>query len=449
MESMMDIMGLALKGDSVERLSSQMHESQSATRKGLESALPLSMAGLASQFSSEQKASELLGTLKGGDFPHVEASELGSLVRDPAATHRLTQSSSGFLGRLFGGKLDGILDSLAGTSGVSRSSATTLLGIAAPIVLGALQRESQSRSLDARGLSRLLSEEGRKASGLLPSGLSALFGRTEEAAKAHGQKVFYSERAFETHAYDTPEIVPPAPVPPPLPGEVRRTPELTRRTAVAPERRSSGLWWLLLPIALFGLFSLMRMGRDRPERPVRTVVTAPPSLPVAPTSLPVAPPTELQRPEAVQRPQVEEAIEVREAVQTPPAPSVHAVAPVAPVAEPPAPAAEPVAARLEPETRVVHFETSSSRPLNRPVLHQVVATLTQHPEAKVRLRGYADPRGDQVMNQELSESRANAVREYLMSHGIAAERIEMVGRGVANPQNTNAGSRRVEVIIER
>src|SRR4051812_41097350 len=119
MESIMDIMGLAWKGDSVERLSSQIHESQTATRKGLESAVPLSMAGLASLFSSEQKASELLGTFRGGNFPHLDASEIGTLVKDPEATSKLTQSSSGFLSRIFGNKLDGILDSLAGASGVS------------------------------------------------------------------------------------------------------------------------------------------------------------------------------------------------------------------------------------------------------------------------------------------------------------------------------------------
>jgi|GEM_PF-1298477 len=425
MESMMDIMGLALKGDSVERLSSQIHESQSATRKGLQSALPLSMAGLASLFSSEQKASELLGTFRGGNFPHVDVSEIGRIVSDPAATTELTQSSRSLLSRLFGGKLDGVLDSLSGASGVSRSSATTLLGIAAPLVLGAIQKESQARALDARGLSRLLSEEGKKATGLLPSSLTGIFGHSEEA-HAHGQRVTYTAKAFETHAYDTPAIAPPAPVPPPLP-EVRRAPEVVRVTEVAEPRRASGLWWLLVPLALLALWGTMRMGRHPMERPTRTVVTAP-SRAAAPPAPPIA----------VERPKVEESAEA-------PADRAHVEAPAA---VPPAHAAEPVTARVEPERHVVHFETSSSEPLNRPELYAAVAALTEHPDARARLRGYADPRGDQAMNQALSDSRAAAVKSYLVRHGIAADRIDTAGHGAEDTLITNADSRRVEILIE-
>jgi outer membrane protein OmpA-like peptidoglycan-associated protein len=316
-------------------------------------------------------------------------------------------------------------------------------------VLGALHKESQERSLDARGLSRLLSEEGQKAKGLLPAGLSSLFARSApaEIVPSHARRVTYAEKAFETHSYETPETAPmPAMAPPPLPTEIRRIQEARAPEVVAePERRSSGLWWLLLPLALLGIFALMRMGKREPEPATRAPVVAAPRVTVPEvveprTTAPAVAP-------AVERPQVE--VQPPAAVTPPPRPVAPAIPAPATMEGAPAVTAEPVTARVEPVVSVVHFATSSDDPLNRGVMRKVVATLTEHPDARVRVRGYADPRGDQAMNQALSEARANSVRAYLISHGVSADRIDMVGRGTEDQLDSDADSRRVELIVER
>ena len=49
---------------------------------------------------------------------------------------------------------------------------------------------------------------------------------------------------------------------------------------------------------------------------------------------------------------------------------------------------------------------------------------------KFTIEGHADPRGNDDANMKLSQSRADSVREYLLgSHGLAAERINAVGKG--------------------
>lgn len=49
---------------------------------------------------------------------------------------------------------------------------------------------------------------------------------------------------------------------------------------------------------------------------------------------------------------------------------------------------------------------------------------------KFTIEGHADPRGGEELNMRLSQSRAESVRGYLTaSHGLAAERINAVGRG--------------------
>jgi len=84
-------------------------------------------------------------------------------------------------------------------------------------------------------------------------------------------------------------------------------------------------------------------------------------------------------------------------------------------------------------------------------LHEVAPVLRDNPDAPVVVAGYTDSTGDPVYNQQLSQKRATAVRDYLVGQGIAAERIEIAGYADARPVASNdtlAGrksNRRVEI----
>jgi len=77
----------------------------------------------------------------------------------------------------------------------------------------------------------------------------------------------------------------------------------------------------------------------------------------------------------------------------------------------------------------------------------------QHEGVAVRITGHTDDIGSERDNQILSEGRANAVRDALISRGIAATRIEAVGKGENEPIADNATeegrakNRRVEFMI--
>ena len=51
----------------------------------------------------------------------------------------------------------------------------------------------------------------------------------------------------------------------------------------------------------------------------------------------------------------------------------------------------------------------------------------------VLVTGHTDPIGSQAYNQKLSERRANAVRDYLVSKGVAKDKIETLGMGKTQP----------------
>lgn len=103
-------------------------------------------------------------------------------------------------------------------------------------------------------------------------------------------------------------------------------------------------------------------------------------------------------------------------------------------------------------TQSVQFETDSTRllPASLPVLDQVANILKENPAYHLRIKGHTDDVGEAQKNQLLSENRAKACYEYLVSAGIAAERISFAGFGetmpIADNKKTSGRSknRRVE-----
>jgi hypothetical protein len=91
----------------------------------------------------------------------------------------LIDSGRGLLGSLFGaGKVDGLAGAIGRSGGINQSSAGSLLGALAPLVLGAFGREQRSQGLDAQGLARLLTSQKDSIVQALPAGLASTLGST-------------------------------------------------------------------------------------------------------------------------------------------------------------------------------------------------------------------------------------------------------------------------------
>lgn len=69
----------------------------------------------------------------------------------------------------------------------------------------------------------------------------------------------------------------------------------------------------------------------------------------------------------------------------------------------------------------------------QPVLDQQAAWLQRYSAVKVRIEGNCDERGTREYNLALGARRANSVREYLTSRGVAPSRIETVSYGKERP----------------
>jgi outer membrane protein OmpA-like peptidoglycan-associated protein len=88
-------------------------------------------------------------------------------------------------------------------------------------------------------------------------------------------------------------------------------------------------------------------------------------------------------------------------------------------------------------------------------LSEVADALTKEDNlSKIVVEGYTDSQGGASFNQDLSQRRAQSVRDYLVTRGMASDRITSQGFGLNNPIADNstaegrANNRRVEIVVQ-
>ena len=90
--------------------------------------------------------------------------------------------------------------------------------------------------------------------------------------------------------------------------------------------------------------------------------------------------------------------------------------------------------------RGINFESGRAEltPDSYPVLDQVIASMNAYPEARLEIRGHTDAQGPASFNLELSQKRAESVRQYLIKGGIDPSRVTAIGIGEEEPTASNA-----------
>jgi outer membrane protein OmpA-like peptidoglycan-associated protein len=89
------------------------------------------------------------------------------------------------------------------------------------------------------------------------------------------------------------------------------------------------------------------------------------------------------------------------------------------------------------------FNKSTIKPVSYPILDAVVDVLVKNPKITIEVQGHTDNVGQVAYNQKLSQSRADAVRAYLVAHGVEASRLVSKGYGMSQPllPNTTEANR--------
>jgi peptidoglycan-associated lipoprotein len=99
------------------------------------------------------------------------------------------------------------------------------------------------------------------------------------------------------------------------------------------------------------------------------------------------------------------------------------------------------------------FDSANVRPDDANVLGQLVTCFTTGPlkGRQLKLVGHADPRGGSDYNMTLGQSRADAVKQYILDHGMDKSKTDSTSRGAMDATGTDepswARDRRVDILL--
>ena len=384
----------ALSPDLVTSLSSHLGESSGSVSKGISAAAPALLAAALQQSSTASGSSGLLSLISqavGGGNP---IDRLPALLGDDTARTAFLSQGRTLSDSLLGSNSAAVTNGLASFGGLKSGAATSLLSLAAPLVLGAIAK-SLGGAPTASGVQSLLSDQRASILGALPPGLGSLFGLGGAAQAARGA----ATTAAATGGGGFMRILP---------------------------------WLIAAAVVLALIFGLRNCGSKRVETPVAPAPVQAPAAPAVVT--PPAPVAEnLTLPGG-------------STISVTPGSIGYGVAKYLDSNEP------------APKTFVfdnLNYDTASNAltPESMPTVNTLVLILKAYPNVQGRVVGYTDNQGDPAANKTLSDARAATVKKEMVTQGIAADRIVTAGMGEADPiadnatEDGRAKNRRTELVI--
>lgn len=355
------------------RVSNQTGESEAAVSKGFAAIVPALLASIADRSSDSSFMSRLvsLATNTASDTDYVA----------PPSNTPLESGSGigGWLSGLWsGGNASAITNAVARYAGVRASSASSLLSLGVPLVLGYLGRLMRSDNLDASKLAQRLQAERGAITAAMPAGFNALL----PSASADGLRA--SDDVIR-----------------------RDIPPAVRREA----RSASWLW----PIALIALaVATLLWWNGRARTPSQAVNSASRTIDSAGTTV-----RTLARalPGGVKMSVPAGGMEDRLIAYL----------------------AAPSGAKAFDFDRL-EFETGSTAltPRSRAQITDIARILSAYPQVRVQIAGYTDNTGNEAANLALSRGRAEAVMNALRENGAPAANLTAEGLGSQDPIASNA-----------
>lgn len=183
----------------VSSAASSLGESEGGIQKALSGAIPSLLAGLVSKADNHESAAGLLNLAKQAAGSGILNNLGGFLGND---NNSLLSSGAEMLKGVLGDKAGAIASLVSNFAGIKHSSASSLLGMAAPVALSTLGKHAADSHLSANGLMDFLAEQKSSIMNSLPSGLGAITGLLglEGAGGAAGKTATAAHAAAHHHA---------------------------------------------------------------------------------------------------------------------------------------------------------------------------------------------------------------------------------------------------------
>ncbi len=176
--SLMDFVSQQIGNDQVDQIANQLGASKEQTENAIGMALPTLLGAVARKADNESGVAEIDDALNDHDGSIFESlgSVLGGGAQEAPGIQALGGSGAGdLLGNILGGRQQRVETGIGKASGLNGGQVASLLGMLAPVVMGAIGKKKRSENMDRGGLAGMLRGEKetmeKQASGGLLAGL--------------------------------------------------------------------------------------------------------------------------------------------------------------------------------------------------------------------------------------------------------------------------------------
>jgi len=184
MAGILDILGPALSGGTLQSLSNTVGTDKQTTQQAMMAALPVILGAMNRNTNDPQQAESLAHALErdhDGSLLDNLGGFLGNLTGAGSAAGAAGVSpkavdGTGILGHIFGKQLPQVQQGVGKATGLDSGQVTRMLVTLAPLVMAYLGRQKRQQNLDAGGLSDLLQRETAQARSAAPNDLLGTIG---------------------------------------------------------------------------------------------------------------------------------------------------------------------------------------------------------------------------------------------------------------------------------
>lgn len=414
-ENIIQVLKDAFTDKAIDAISRNLGEDASKTKAGVTAIIPTVLGGVLGRSANATSAPVWWNTVAdlfgGDDGDDLKLSLLGDT--------RMVDAGKGLLGSLFGNNLDQVLGSLVGSTGLNKAKVGSLLTTVAPMVIGYLSRWAKRKGLSFGSLMGNLLENKSAILGALPSGLGAgLLGLTDK------------------------------------PKEVFNEPERKVAETKTVKPKSNFTWVLLLLGGLILLWLLFGRGCNRTKDTVKGTTTevvndkdqaASDAMASMKGALNDAGDWVSDLGATIKK-KLANGFEMEIGVNSVENNLLNFIE------DPSLPVDKATWFSLDR----VYFESGSAvlKAGSKDQLDRLAAILKAYPAVNLKVGGYTDNTGTDVVNNALSSERAEATKAELISRGIDASRLEAEGYGSQHPMcpandtpKCKAMNRRIDVRV--
>ena len=179
MAGILDLLGPALSGGTLQNLSRSVGTDEQTTQRAMMAALPVILGAMNKNTNDPQRAQSLASALErdhdGSLLDHLGGFLGGGTTAAPNVNPKATDGG-GILGHIFGNNLNQVEQGVGRATGMNTQQVTKLLMMAAPLVMAYLGRQKRQQNLDAGGLSDLLQREAASTRQAAPNDLLGSIG---------------------------------------------------------------------------------------------------------------------------------------------------------------------------------------------------------------------------------------------------------------------------------